>query len=271
MTRDPHTLEDVKLRYVLGELGEAEVAAFERELAADADLAAEVRGLRRAFATLPYATATDPPSDLRARVLAAAQRDEVERRPTAGDAESVAARRTGRRAGPDSPSGQRSVRRARGIERRRSWWSVAAMAVAAGVAIVFALDARNLRRELTLQREVAGLLQQPNVVVSFMLAGTGTAASAYGSVLMDMDGAKGALAVHGLPVAPSGHVYRLWAVSAGNDVLCGQFSADPERAARAQFVVPVRAYKGAVERVFVTLEPLDETAQPTGPHVLESI
>ena len=88
---------------------------------------------------------------------------------------------------------------------------------------------------------------------------------------MDMDAGRGALAVRGLPAAPSGHVYRLWAVSAGNDVLCGQFSADPERAARAQFVVPVRAYKGSVERVFVTLEPLDETAQPTGPHVLESV
>jgi hypothetical protein len=145
------------------------------------------------------------------------------------------------------------------------------MTVAAGVAIAFALDARNLQRELTLQREVAGLLQQPNVVVSFVLAGTGTAPSAYGSVLMDMDAAKGALAVRGLPPAPTGHVYRLWAVSAGSDVLCGQFSADPERAARAQFVVPVRAYQGRVERVFVTLEPLGETAQPTGPRVLESI
>jgi anti-sigma-K factor RskA len=271
MTRDRHTLEDVKLSYVLGELGEAETAAFERELAADAVLAAEVHDLRRAFAALPYATITDPPSELRARVLAAAQHDEEVRRPIAGGAESVAGRRTGRRAGPDASGGERSVRRVRGTERRRSWWSMAATAVAVGVALVFALDARHLRRELTLEREVAGLLQQPNVVVGFVLTGTGTAASAYGSVLMDMDAAKGALAVRGLPVAPSGRVYRLWAVSAGKTVLCGQFSTDPERAARAQFVVPVGAYQGRVERVFVTLEPLDETAQPTGQHVLESV
>jgi anti-sigma-K factor RskA len=270
MTRDPHTLEDVKLSYVLGELGEVEASAFERELAADADLANEVRDLRRAFAAVPYAAITDPPSDLRARVLAAAEHVASAPRALDGGTESVGSRRTGRRAGPDPSSGRRTVRRAGGIERKRRWWSVAATAVAVGAAIVFALDAHNVRRELTLQREVAGLLQQPNVVVSFVLAGTGTAASAYGSVSMDMDGAKGALAIDGLPPAPGGHVYRLWAVSAGKDVLCGQFSPDPERAARTRFVVPVRAYEGPVERVFVTLEPVEETAQPTGPHVLES-
>lgn len=270
MTRDPRTLEDVKLSYVLGELGEVDASAFERELAADADLAAEVRDLRRAFATIPYAAITDPPSDLRARVLAAAQHVESVQRPTSRDAESVVGRRTGRRTGPDPASGKRTVRRARGMERRRSWWSVAATAVAVGIAIVVAVDARNVRRELTLQREVTGLLQEPNVVVSFVLAGSATAASAYGQVVLDMDGARGALAVHGLPTAPSGHVYRLWAVSGGKDVLCGQFSTDPERAARAQFVVPVRAYEGRVERVFVTLEPLAETARPTGQIVLDS-
>src|SRR5437870_2216532 len=100
MTRDPHTLEDVKVSYVLGELEEAETAAFERELATDADLAAEVRSLRRALAILPYATVADPPSDLRARVLAAAQGDEATLGPTtAGGAEYVATRRAGRRAG----------------------------------------------------------------------------------------------------------------------------------------------------------------------------
>jgi anti-sigma-K factor RskA len=284
MSRDPHTLDDVKLGYVLGELAEADAVAFERALATDAGLAAEVRELRRAFGMLPYAAASDPPRDLRARILAAAERADSAEPPAdrgaesrgaesrgaeSVDAESRAFERIGPRARSDSAAGQRTVRRARGNEHRRSWWPVAA-AIAAGVAIVFALDARALRRDLTLEREVAELLQQPNVIVSFALTGTGTATSAYGSVLMDMDGAKGALSVRGVPAPPSGHVYRLWAVSAGKDVLCGQFTVDPEHAARTQFVVPVRAYEGPVDRVFVTLEPLDETAGPTGPRVLES-
>src|SRR6185369_9187381 len=181
----------------------AAAAAFERTLATDAGLAAEVRDLRRAFAAMPYASAADPPSELRARVLAAAEADEAMPHAPVDDREFGTTRRTGRRAGSDVARGRRgqpSVRHGRGSEHRRSWWSVAATAVAAGVAIVFALDAHNLRRELTLERDVAGLLQQPNVVVSFALAGSGTAASAYGSVLLDMDAAKGALAVRGLPV-----------------------------------------------------------------------
>lgn len=248
MSRDPETREDVTVSYVLGELGPAEAAAFERELAADAALAAEVQAVRRAFAALPYATVTEPPSDLRGRVLAAAR-----------DGEAIP--RAGAR--PIAPTGA-------GLAVPRSWWPAAITALAAGLAIFFAFDAQHLRRELALQREVTELLQQPNVVVGFALAGSGAAAGAYGNVVLDMDAGKGALALRGLPAAPSGQVYRLWARSAGKDVLCGQFAADAERGARAQFVVPVRAYEGRVEQVFVTLEPLAETSQPTGARILES-
>ena len=50
MTRDQETRDDLTVSYVLGELGPAETAAFEREVAADTALAAEVVALRRAFA-----------------------------------------------------------------------------------------------------------------------------------------------------------------------------------------------------------------------------
>jgi anti-sigma-K factor RskA len=262
MTRDQETRDDLTVSYVLGELGPTETAAFERELAADAALAAEVQALRRAFAALPYATVTEPPSDLRDRVLSAARDDEAMERGGTGDiARSV-----------DREGTLRIDRKGtRSLARPRAWWPAAITALAAGLALFFAFDARHLRRELALQREVTELLQQPNVVVGFALAGSGTAAGAYGNVVLDMDAGKGALALRGLPATPSGQVYRLWARSAGKDVLCGQFAADAERGARAQFVVPVRAYEGRVEQVFVTLEPLAETPQPTGPRILESL
>jgi Anti-sigma-K factor rskA, C-terminal len=270
MSRDPHTLGDVTLSYVLGELDPPDAAAFERELAADATLAAEVHELRRAFAALPYATLTDPPPGLRARVLAAAEHDEAVRGPAAVTTLDTA-RRTSRPGAPEASTREHVGASARRTARSRSWWPAATTALAAGLAIMFAVDARHLRQELALQREVTDLLQQPNVVVSFALTGTGTAGSAYGNVALDMDAARGALAMRALPAAPSGHVYRLWAVSAGKNVLCGQFNADTEHAARAQFVVPVHAYEGRVEKVFVTLEPLADTPQPTGPRVLESL
>jgi anti-sigma-K factor RskA len=239
---DDSTREDRAVAYVLGDLDPAEAAAFERELATDTALAAEVRELRRALAALPYATITEPPRDLRARVLTAAGRNET-----------------------------RSPRAAHPTSAPRNWWPTAITALAAGLALYFAFDARHVRRELALEREVTALLQQPNVVVGFALAGTGNAAGAYGNVALDMDAAKGALALTGLPTAPTGQVYRLWARSAGKDVLCGQFTADANQAARTQFIVPVRAYEGRIERLFVTLEPLADTPQPTGPRVLESL
>jgi anti-sigma factor RsiW len=249
---DPSTTrEDRTIGYVLGELDPAEASAFERELAADTALAAEVRELRRALAAVPYATITEPPRDLRARVLAAAS-----------TTEHAGIRSIDRPAAPRRSARPRSA---------RPWWPAAITALAAGLALYFAFDARHLRRELTLEREVTALLQQPNVVVGFALAGTGSAAGAYGNVALDMDAARGAVALRGLPAAPSGQIYRLWARSAGKDVLCGQFATDAEHAARAQFVVPVRAYEGRIEQLFVTLEPLTDTPKPTGPRVLESL
>src|SRR5207237_5499943 len=92
----------------------------------------------------------------------------------------------------DAPaSAHDDVRRsARATDRDRSgarpWWPAAITALAAGLALYFAFDARHLRGELALEREVTALLQQPNVVVGFALAGTGSAAGAYGNVALDM-------------------------------------------------------------------------------------
>src|SRR5262249_46890587 len=55
------------VQYVMGELPATERVAFERRLAGEPDLAAEVQRLRATLGLLPYATVTAPPPDLRGR------------------------------------------------------------------------------------------------------------------------------------------------------------------------------------------------------------
>src|SRR5438034_283187 len=140
---------DLAVDYVLGELSHEDAATFERRLAGDPELAEEVRRLRATLGLLPFATVTEPPPHLRARVLAA-----------------------GRASAP-----------ARTSAPRRVVWSRFAAAAAAVLALAFGFDAYRVRRDLALERELTATLHEPNVVRSFALAGTG---GAYGTGAHDV-------------------------------------------------------------------------------------
>src|SRR5881398_1429135 len=171
--RDP-TADELAVEYVLGELSRAEAETFERRVADDPELAEEVRRLRATLGLLPFATVTEPPAHLRARVLAAG----------AGHASARATTR--------AP--------------RRVVWSRFAAAAAAVVALAFGFDAYRVRRELGLERELTRMLEEPNVVRSFALAGTG---GAYGTVALDLDAKRGAVVLKHLQALPAAERYRL--------------------------------------------------------------
>jgi anti-sigma-K factor RskA len=233
---DPDATEALAVEYVLGELSDVERVAFERRLAAEPALAAEVRRLRATLDLLPLAAVTPPPAELRARVLAAAE---------------VRARRT-------APPARLP---------RRVVWSRFAAAAAAVLALAFGVDAWNTRRRFALERELTATLHEPNVVRTFRLAG---ARGAYGSVALDLDAKKGAVVLKGMPALPAGQVYRLWARVLDANVPCGDFRSAPDGTLVAQFAVPVESYKGPVAKMFVTVEPAGAGESPTGQRVLES-
>jgi anti-sigma-K factor RskA len=235
MTPDVDT-EELAVLYVLGELRADEAAAFERRLGDDALLAAEVVRLRRTLGLLPYATAAEPPPGLRERILAAA---------AAAHAPAPASRRP-------AP---------------RIVWSRFAAAAAAALALALGVDSYRVRRELSLQQELAQTLLEPNLVHRFALAG----AAGSGKVALDMDAKRGAVVLHDVPALPPGQVYRLWASVGGNDVYCADFQAGRDGAVQAQFAVPVESYKGAIARLFVTVEDAAAPKAPRGRRVMESV
>jgi anti-sigma-K factor RskA len=221
-------------QYVLGELGSAERRDFERRLADDEELAREVEAFHRLVGLLPLGAAADPPPALRARVLAAAPGVPAPRAP-----------------------GVRVVPRLVG-------------AVAAVLALALGVDAYRARRELALERELRTALQEPNVVLTFALGGRGDAAGATGRVRLDLDARRGAVVLHGLPPLPPERVYRLWAAVGDRAVPCGAFTASPGGDVVTQFGVPVDAYTGPVDRLFLTVEPAGLPPAPAGPTVMES-
>lgn len=244
MSQPVDVSEDRLVEYVLGELRRDDAQALEQLMQADTQLAAEVRRLRQVFDLLPYAALAEPPPELRARVLdAAASRARQATAPAAAPA-----------ARPP----------------RRVVWSQFAAAAAAALALAFGIDAWRTRQELGLQRELTVALQEPNVVRSFALAGTGSAGGAVGRVSLDLDAKKGAVVLKGMPALPEGQVYRLWARVADKDVPCGEFTTNPEGAVLAQFVVPVESYTAPIGKLFVTVEPTTLPDTPTGPTVMVS-
>lgn len=249
MSELEHTdgLDDVAIRWVLGELEGEEARAFERRLSGDPALAAEVRALRATFDAMPLAEVTPPPPGLRDRIVSAAEA-RMERPPAT------------------VPSPQRAPATVTRLPRRVVWSQFAA-ALAATIALVLGVDAWRTRQELTLQREVTAMLQEPNVVRRFELSGGG----GIGRVALDLDAKKGAMVFHGLPALPPGRVYRLWAAVEDRNVYCGEFRTNPDGDAAVQFAVPVEQYKGQITKLFLTTEPesAPETG-PTGPVVMQS-
>lgn len=243
MSQPVDVSEDRLVEYVLGELRRDEAQALEHLMQTDDHLAAEVRRLRQVFDLLPYASLEEPPPELRARVLDAA-----------------VARAAQAKAAPPAVRAPRRV-----------VWSQFAAAAAAAMAVAFGIDAWRTRQELGLQRELTAALQEPNVVRSFALAGTGSAGGAVGRVSLDLDAKKGAVVLKDMPVLPEGKVYRLWARVADKDVPCGEFTTNPEGAVLAQFIVPVESYTAPIGKLFVTVEPATLPETPTGPTVMESV
>jgi len=246
-TEDPQGLEDTMIAWVLGELDAAQARDFERRLAADPALARETQALRATLALVPYASVQTPPPALRARVLAAAG---------AGAAAAPLA---------SAPRSRAALRPA---------WTNLLAAAAALAAVAFGLDAWRTREQLAalqLASAVTAVLQEPNVVARFALAGTAAARGAVGGVVLDLDAQRGAVIFDGLPPLPDGQVYRLWAAVGDKDVPCGDFRPRSAGDVVAQFAVPVDAYDAPIDRLFVTAEPKDATGGPTGAELLRSV
>ncbi len=254
---DRETLEDLLTRYVLGELRGDDAVELEGLIAERPDLTVELQRLQRTVGLMPYAAVAAPPPDLRGRVLRAAEGIDVR-------ADAPTSSPNHKERDPRITPISRAGRTRGGAPWRKIVGSIAALLI-----IALAWDGFRLRQELALQRDVTTTLQEPNVVLSFALHGTGASLAA-GSAVLDLDAKKAAVAIRGLPPLPADQVYRLWARVGDEMVRCGEFKVNAEGAVVNQFTIPVDAYTEPVRALVLTAEPAISAGHPVGRTVMVS-
>lgn len=119
------------------------------------------------------------------------------------------------------------------------------------------------RARVSADQRVVELLRNPATRL-ITLRGAGPASSAQGRVVWG-EPTGGHILVSGLPPAPDGNTYVVWAVQGGKPRIASTLVVDASGSG-SQPLPPL----GAVEAFLVTLEPEAGSARPTGSVVLSS-
>ncbi len=277
---DREQLRELASLHALGVLSVEERAELAAAMAADADLAAEVRQLEDTAGALGGVVAQiDPPARLRARVLAVAGIE-----PEAAGTPGVAGM---------TPRGTAAPAPARATSRALPGWLAAAAALVLASALGLwalqlrsTLDAVNARVEraeaevVRIQRTVDEAQQQTRVLqannaVLFApdtlrvdLAGEGPAPGSTARAFMSRHSGL-VFAANQLPVLPADKVYQLWVVPQGDapvPISAGLLAPDPSGHASLFFPMPANVPLAAA--LAVTVEPAGGVPAPTGARVL---
>lgn len=225
----PKNIEDLTVGYVLGNLCPQEVEEFIQLLAENPQLNREVERWQEVLALLPYAYTQTPPARVHDAIL-----DAVEK-PI-----------------PVTPVLKRLV----------IPWHKAIAGIAAILALALGVDNYYLRQSYNQAKEVVAILQGAEDHV-FALKGK-EQSMAVGSVFMDFEANKAAIALQDLPPPPEGTAYWLWAVVEGKTIRCGQFKVSSSGASLDKISIPAGAYQEEAEisQLFVTVE---SSVAPTSP------
>ena len=243
--RDLHSLSGA---YALDALDQgAESERFARHLDRCPSCASEVRGFAEVATALALAATTEPPPELRDRVLAAAALT--------------------RQLPPEVTSRARS-HRARGRARIRvpwvPWLSGVVATAAIVVAVLFGFAQAHTDQELNQARAqnqaIALVLSAPQV----KLLTHATTKGGVATVVLAADRHEMVVTTNGLPALPAGKVYQLWLIGTTKTVSAGLLPA-----ATSGQTGPVLA-SGVVkgDKLGLTVEPAPGSKQPTTTPIL---
>lgn len=277
-------LRELASLHALGVLSDEERAELAKAMAADAELAAEVRQLEDTAGALGGVVAqVDPPARLRARVLAVAG-IEAENASTTPAPAAIGDRGAVVRGADTSAGG-------RGGSRGVAGWlaAAAALVLASGLGLwalqlrtsLEAMNARVERAEadvVRIQRTLGEAQAQTRVLearnsVLFApdllrvdLAGEGPAPGSKARAFMSRSSGV-AFAADQLPALPADKVYQLWIVPQGAAAVSAGLLT-PDANGHASLFFPMPADVTAPQALAVTVEPAGGVPAPTGSRVL---
>lgn len=233
----PETIETLAAGYVVGDLDQSEVAAFEELLRENPALAEEVNLLHATLNRVTYdLNSVAPPAHLRSAILVAATTPQL----------------TSQRKQPQFP------------------WRTVMGSVAALLILYLGVENYQLRQESKLAQNINTLLQQPQTQL-FSLKAVNAANTATGSFVVNLGERQGVLAVQNLAPPPANKVYRLWAIADGEKIPCGTLSTTSQGKVLEKFWMPADFYDTGISGLFVTLESSESSRYPTGPIVIQSV
>jgi hypothetical protein len=287
---DRDQLRELASLHALGVLSAEERAELAAAMAADAELAAEVRQLEDTAGALGgVVVPVDPPARLRGRVLAVAGIDDTGAAGAAG-------------APPMAPAGSRAVRpdaaaSIRGGSALPGWLAAAAALVLASGLGLWALQLRGsleamnarveqaearvdraeaevvrIQRTLGEAQSQTRVLQASNAVLfapdtlRVDLAGEGPAPGSKARAFMSRHSGV-AFAANELPALPPDRVYVLWVVPQNNQPPVNAGPLAPDASGHASLFFPMPANVSAAA-LAVTVEPAGNVPAPTGARVL---
>lgn len=234
----PERLEELMAGYVLGNLSSEEAEELKRLLTEHPELTTEVNRLQEVLELIPYALPeVEPPQHLRSALLDTADADR--------NYNSVPPRK---------------------LKRSLLLGSRVVGSVAALLALVLGLDNYRLRQQITRQKDVIAMLQQPNTQL-VSLKGMDQASAASGNIVLTPGEPKAVLILRNLPVLPKGQFYQLWSVVNGEKIPWEQFNANKKGAVFVKLSLPSNF---EMTDLVVTVEVLSAPKSPAGPMVMSS-
>lgn len=218
----PKNLEDLTVGYVLGNLCPQESEEFKQLLLDRPQLNREVEQWQEVLGLLPYAYTQAPPARLRSNILDAVEKPfQI------------------------TPVAKQLV---------FPWYKMIA-GTAAILALVLGVDNYYLRQHYSQANELMAILQGAETHI-FALRSKEQQSMAVGSVFMDFQANKAAIALQNLPPPPAGKSYWLWAVIGNKTIRCGQFHVTSASTSLDTIAIPAGAYQEELEisHLFVTIE-----------------
>jgi anti-sigma-K factor RskA len=230
----PAAIAALTAGYVIGDLDRAEAEVFDRLLAENPELQAEVQRLETTLDRVIYdLNCVEPPPQLQAAILSAATTP------------------------VSSPQ----------IESRFRWQKVMG-SVAALLILYLGVDNYRLRQDFRIAQDIKTLLAQPQTQF-FSLQATTKSDRATGSFVVNLGQRQGILAAQNLTAPPPGKFYRLWAIVDGETIPCGTVKISPDGKVTDKFWMPADFYQG-ISGLFVTAESSETSRYPTGSIVMQS-
>jgi anti-sigma-K factor RskA len=224
-------IRELLASYVLGDLTPEEVRQVDKLLATRPELQEEIKSLEDTLALFPLALPeVDLPDSLGDRILTSAINSKTKQK----------------------------------NHKQRIFFTVIG-SLSATILVVLGITNYRLQQQVATNQEIIAILAEGNKDL-WTLQGTQLNPTASGSLVAIPESKTILVTVNNLAPLPTGKIYRLWGIVAGEKIYCGEFNSNSDGKVLVKF--PLDADMADSSGVIITIEPSDKLKYPIGETVM---